>query len=60
MKKSVWVLMVIKMLLGLYFMICWVVNIIQLSNCDFEPSYKDEVIKLVGLIGPVSGITVWL
>jgi len=42
-----------------YFGVCWIVNIIQLINCDFEPSYKEEVIKAIGLIGPTAGITVW-
>lgn len=38
----------------------WVKNIIKLSNCDFKPSYKAEVIHAVGLIPPVGMITGWL
>jgi hypothetical protein len=38
----------------------WVKNIIKLSDCDFEPSYKAEVIHLVGLIPPVGMITGWM
>ena len=38
----------------------WVKNIIKLSNCDFEPSYKAEVIHAVGLIPPIGMVTGWL
>ena len=38
----------------------WVKNIIKLSDCDFEPSYKAEIIHLVGLIPPVGMITGWM
>lgn len=47
-------------LLYSYLIIAWVVNLIQLFNCDFEPSYKDEIIHGIGLVfAPLSGITVW-
>ncbi len=38
----------------------WVKNLIKLSECDFEPSYKAEVIHLAGLIPPIGMITGWL
>ena len=38
----------------------WVKNIIKLSDCDFEPSYKAEVIHLVGLIPPIGMVTGWM
>jgi hypothetical protein len=38
----------------------WVKNLIKLADCDFEPSYKAEVIHFVGLIPPVGMITGWL
>ena len=38
----------------------WVKNLIKLTECDFEPSYKAEVIHIVGLIPPVGMITGWL
>ena len=38
----------------------WVKNIVKLSECDFEPSYKAEVIHTIGLIPPVGAITGWL
>lgn len=38
----------------------WVKNLIKLSECDFEPSYKAEVIRIVGIIPPVGMVTGWL
>jgi hypothetical protein len=37
----------------------WVVNLIKLTECDFESPYKCEVVHAVGIIGPVSLVTVW-
>lgn len=38
----------------------WIKNVIKLSECDFEPSYKAEVIHTVGLIPIVGAVTGWL
>lgn len=38
----------------------WVKNIIKLSECDFEPSYKAEVIHIIGLVPPIGMVTGWL
>ena len=38
----------------------WVKNLIKLSECDFEPSYKAEVIHTIGIIPVVGMITGWL
>ncbi len=47
--------------IALFFAICitWVINLTQLTDCDFEPDYKCEVIHGVGLIPAASLITVW-
>ena len=38
----------------------WVFNFIKLTNCDFEPSYRCEVIHGIGVfIPPTAWITVW-
>ena len=58
-EKNILMATIIPFLLWGYFGVCWIVNIIQLISCDFEPSYKEEVIKAIGLIGPAAGITVW-
>ncbi len=43
-----------------YLVISWLINAYQLLQLDFEPSYRDEVIKAVGLfMPPLSGVTVW-
>lgn len=47
-------------LLSIYIGICWVINLIQLFNCDFDAPWKDELIHIIGVfIVPASGITVW-
>ena len=38
----------------------WIMNIIKLSNCDFEAPYKCEVIHGIGIVPPVGMITGWL
>lgn len=38
----------------------WVRNIVKLSNLDFEPPYKTEVIRIVGLVPPVGMVTGWM
>jgi hypothetical protein len=38
----------------------WVWNLVKLTNCDFESSYKCEVIHGLGVVvPPASYITVW-
>ncbi len=50
----IWLLVVILGGVG------WVKNIIKLSDCDFEPSYKAEVIHAVGIIPIVGAFTGWM
>lgn len=39
----------------------WVKSIVHLSNCDFEPAYKAEVIYGVGvLVPPVGAVVGWM
>lgn len=38
----------------------WCVNVYKLVNCDFEPSWKGEIIHAVGVfVPPASILTVW-
>jgi len=37
----------------------WVVNLYKLTQCDFAPSWKGEIIHAVGLIPPAAIVTVW-
>ncbi len=31
----------------------WVMNVVKFTQCDFEPSYKAEVIRAVGIVTPI-------
>lgn len=43
-----------------YMFVAWIVNLVQLINCDFASPYKEEVTHLVGLLFfPASMITCW-
>lgn len=51
---------IIQITLLLYMFISWIINAIQLFNCDFESPYKEEFIKTIGVfVFPLSRITVW-
>jgi hypothetical protein len=36
----------------------WLKNIIKLTNCDFEPSYKSEVLRIIGIPVAPMGIII--
>lgn len=47
----------IYILLVLGAMVGWVKNIYALTQCDFEPTYKAEVLRIIGIpIAPVGAI----
>ncbi len=52
-------IVILNIVFWLFTLICWVVNLIKLLNCDFEGPWKEEAIHLIGLIGPASLITCW-
>lgn len=37
----------------------WILNLVKLVRCDFEPIGKEEILHLVGLIPPIHWVTVW-
>lgn len=37
----------------------WIWNAVKLTDCDFEPNYRCEIIHGAGLIPVVSILTVW-
>ena len=39
--------------------ISWCVNLYKFTQCDFEPSWKGEIIHGIGLIPVVSVVTAW-
>ena len=39
----------------------WVMNVVAFASCDFEPSYKAEIIRGVGIVvAPVGAISGYL
>jgi hypothetical protein len=53
---SIWMFNIIIIL---YMLIAWIINLIQFCGCDFKEPYKKEIIKGLGLTG-LSAITVWI
>jgi hypothetical protein len=56
MKTAILIMIAIILLTG----IGWTKNLVKLTNCDFKPSYKCEVIHTVGLLPPVGLFTGWV
>lgn len=38
----------------------WAVNIYKFTQLDFEPSYKAEIIRGVGVIPPIGAVLAWV
>lgn len=53
-------ILAIQLLLALTFGTGWCMSLYKLTQCDFEPSYKAEIIYGVGLVTPISVITGWM
>ena len=51
---------IFTLVIGIVCGVGWVKNLIKLSELNFEPPYKAEVIHTVGLIPPVGAVTGWL
>ena len=47
-------------ILGIIPIILWSVNLYKLTQCNFEPSYKAEVLYGIGVISPTCLITAWM
>jgi hypothetical protein len=50
----------LTILLVIYIPTTWVINLTRFLKCDFEPSYKAEVIHGLGLFTPVFVVTAWM
>jgi hypothetical protein len=59
MKTGFWLFSGVGLMIPLYALIAWIVNIVKLLNCDFDAPWKDEFIHGIGLIPGVSMITCW-
>lgn len=50
-----------QLIFVLSILVAWGVNITQLLNDDFEPTYKSEVIHIIGVVvPPITLVTVWM
>lgn len=49
----------IALLIWLVIIGSWIGNAYKLFHCDFEPSYKGEIIHGIGLVPVLSVFTVW-
>jgi hypothetical protein len=50
-----------NLLIWLYSIITWIINLIKFVNCDFTEPWKDEIVHGLGVfIPPVSWVTAWL
>lgn len=54
MKEIVFYLAIAALLITPY---VW--NFVKLTDCDFEPDYRCEVIHAIGIIPPLAYIVVW-
>jgi len=48
---------VVYVLIVLVLFVGWVINLVRFFQCDFEPSYKAEIIRGIGIVAaPVGGV----
>lgn len=59
-KKGFTLIEVVIVIVALFIGIGWILNIAKLTQCDFEPSYKAEIIRTIGILPPVGGIVGWM
>lgn len=53
------ILVSVWLIFWLVIIVSWVSNFVKLLDCDFEPSYKGEIIHAIGLAPIASVFTVW-
>lgn len=49
-----------QLVLSIIILSGFVLNIVKLAQLDFKPSYKAEVIRVVGIFPPVGAIVGWI
>lgn len=40
-------------------LLSWGLNIYKITQLDFEPSYKAEIIRGVGIVPPIGAVVAW-
>lgn len=43
-------------LLALFILISWCVNLYKFTQYDFQPSYRAEIIRTIGIIIPITAV----
>ena len=52
--------LLIVLLFFLYFILSYIFNFVKFVNCDFEPSYKEEIVYAIGVFfPPLNCLTIW-
>ena len=45
----------------LFLLVGWILNIVKLCDCDFQTPAKEEVVRIIGIfVAPVGGIIGWI
>lgn len=60
MKKGFNVLIITYAIIGVLGLTGWVKGVIKLCSCDFEPSYKAEVIYGIGSVTGLGAVIGWI
>ena len=53
-------LLLIQVVFGVVTLGCYIGNIVRFAKCDFEPSYRAEVLYGIGLALPTFYVTVFM
>ena len=53
-------IILLQLAIALFGLASWGMNVAKFVGCDFEPSYKAEVIHGIGLFTPICLVTGWL
>lgn len=52
--------LLIILLFWVYFILSYIFNFVKFVSCDFEPSYKEEIVYAIGVFfPPLNCLTVW-
>jgi hypothetical protein len=49
------------LLISLFLLVSWGTNVYKLTAADFEPGYKEEVVRVLAVpLMPVSAVVAWM
>jgi len=53
-------IIIANLIIFIFVVICWIVNLVKFTECDFEAPYKSEIIHGIGVfMPPASAVTCW-